>query len=126
MAKKKNEEWLSIEDLLAEADKVNVEVFVYKGKDIVVPWQELRMEESPSFSDFLSDMAPETELSPKDMMGIGEKIAEEMVYRMIAKGQNTQGKAVWSHEQWERLPLTLRKMIVNRLTSSRDEKNARF
>jgi len=126
MAKKKNEEWLSIEDLLAEADKVNVEVFVYKGKELVVQWQELRMEESPSFTDFLGDLAPDAELTTKDMMGLGEKVAEELAYRMIAKGQMTQGKVVWSREQWDRVPLTLRKEIVNKITSKRNETNARF
>jgi len=126
MAKKKNEEWLSIEDLLAEADKVNVEVFVYKGKELVVQWQELRMEESPSFSDFLDSAAPDAELSTKDMMHIGEKVAEMLAFKMIVKGQTTSGKMPWTEEQWNKLPLTLRKEIINRVTASRNATNARF
>ena len=119
------EEWLSIEDLLKEAQTIHKSAFKYRGKELIVPWQELTLGEAPSFASLLGGLDPE-KLTKEEMMQIGEKIGEETARAMIVKGQTAIGITPWTVEQWGKLPLTLRREIVAELTGSRNAVTDRF
>jgi hypothetical protein len=119
------EEWVSIEDLLQEAVSVKSAYFVYRGKRLKVHWMELTLGESPSFSHLLAGKDVE-EMQSMEMMEIGERMSEELAFSMIQKGQKTEGVRVWTHDEWGKLPYTLRREIVAEITTQKKEVAQRF
>lgn len=119
------DEWLSVEDLLKEAERIHKTEFPWHGKILIVPWVELKMDESPSFFGLLKGVDP-TKMSDEEKMKIGERMTEDLTFAMINKAKGILNEPAWTAEQWSKFPLTLRKKIINEISGQQEESKQRF
>lgn len=122
----KNEEsvWTSIDDLLAEANAVQVLDVSFHGKMLRVHWVELEIGESPSIASL--GMTPDD-----DMEKVGRALTNEIVWAMIDKAQrklDEEGEKYLkiSRQKWDRLPNNLKNVIQTKILDIKSEKRDRF
>jgi hypothetical protein len=119
--------WTSIDDLLAESNAIQCEEIPWYGKTLRVFWMELIGDESPKVSDARKELGDGAD----DMSLLAEYLSDELVWRMVDKGQKAQMVKdktilVLSRESFDKLPKRLKNIILTSVINAHGKNVKRF
>jgi hypothetical protein len=119
--------WTSIDDLLAESEAIQCEEIPWYGKTLRIFWMELVGDEAPKVSDARKELGEGAD----DMSLLAEYLSDELVWRMIDKGQEAKKKKekdflILTRESFDKLPKRLKNIILTSVINAHGKNVKRF